>query len=400
MTTRISVTEPSRLLEASRALQAENQRRLQDRTEDGWMQRDATRLVKRGRGFADSLISRAAGQRDPWRGAVPEFERPEFYPVQVRGKRFQVAGAYWRISGGSVIVTTADGLASESFGAGIISAPKFTAAFPGGSYRIVLLFSQEFDSFYKAAVVTRDKIKIVNWPNTLKNLAQQKGIGSSGVVGNFRLLRSYGFGRLVNRQVQDNAYGYTPVMFSYFKNYDDEFLYGDLATNNSKALSYKYIREKYFPADAPQYMLTAGYQQPGVTEDTTENIYYFRSTPVLNAPAFNMSAFQAGTEQGLKLKKNLGLTAVLPVQTNNAIYNFFFLGPENNENYFFYDNAAWVLAAGINDPVPVAAWDWDRPLACLIELQRLGFTASDLMLTPEETAALAAADPAVVGFKF
>ncbi|MEY4075590.1 MAG: hypothetical protein RJA29_2947, partial [Pseudomonadota bacterium] len=48
----------------------------------------------------------------------------------------------------------------------------------------------------------------------------------------------------------------------------------------------------------------------------------------------------------------------------------------------------------------VAAWDWDRPLACWLELLRLGFTTADLMLSDDEVKALTEADPTTTAFKF
>lgn len=568
MTTRISVTEPSRLLEASKALQAANQRRLQDRTEDGWMQRDATRLVKRGLGLADSLISKAAGQRDPWRGAVPEFEKPEFFPVQLRGKRFQVAGAYWRWdkNARTLTVTTADRSASASAEVPAFNANTFDIdeagvvwyqAFPAGEDRMVLLFYMEgityqvnttetvtgpaytpndapvesetcwnggFNGFDQAVVdgevcrsfteATVSEVEAyIDWynegvgpgdnpirllqgpfqpgnpwtgifdhgpqgaiysrkftrtthrtysnlqlskelacfvvrkssahkiacPGELLRLVKQKyryaesiapdpevtvetygdyyiivefynpageqeslgvhyiftgelySLEESGqgyivqrpntnnyetdAATQLTLLRSYGYGKLLNRpNGQDSAWGWTPVAFSFLRNYDGEF-HGAGVTPNG--YDYDYIAGKYFPADAPFVMLEAEYN----TSQGQPAQYYYFVTP------------GPGPGKNLKAPTAFYVPPVLPRRAGGPIQQR--TVPVASQ----YDDSTrdiWRTGA----EVPVATWDWNRPLACLIELQRLGFTAGDLMLTPEETAALAAADPAVVGFKF
>ena len=132
-------------------------------------------------------------------------------------------------------------------------------------------------------------------------------------------------------------------------------------------------------------MLSHGYQPPGATEDQTDSYFYFRSPSDANASLINTATFRPGATLP---KPNRGPGKDVPAKTDDTFLEQ--IGSDLRA-------VSWWVS---QDPVPVAAWDWNRPLACLIELQRLGFTASDLMLTPEETAALAAADPAVVGFKF
>lgn len=70
----IRIRTPADVLEASRALQAANRARLDARNQDGTAQRSAVRVARNALRFAESQISRAAGGRDPWKGAVPEFE--------------------------------------------------------------------------------------------------------------------------------------------------------------------------------------------------------------------------------------------------------------------------------------------------------------------------------------
>jgi hypothetical protein len=70
----IRIRTPADVLEASRALQAANRAALDARNQDGTAQRSAARVARNALRFAESQISRAAGGRDPWKGAVPEFE--------------------------------------------------------------------------------------------------------------------------------------------------------------------------------------------------------------------------------------------------------------------------------------------------------------------------------------
>ena len=92
---RIEVRSPAEVAEVSLALQAANQQRLADRQADGWAERDASRLAERAQSLVDNPASRRAAN-DPWRGAVPEFEPVPEVRARLLGKRFEVAGAYWR----------------------------------------------------------------------------------------------------------------------------------------------------------------------------------------------------------------------------------------------------------------------------------------------------------------
>lgn len=525
MTTRVDIQVPASVLEASRALQAANRERLVERNEEGWTQRDATRLVRKGLEFSGSQISRAAGRRDPWRGAVPEFEPPRFTPVQVRGKRFEVAGAYWRwIDGGTVVVSTADGSASASFADPKISYPrryqpeiqeeeyalKWFFCLPGGGDRVVIIFGGEargatitditvddsdfivpmvdingqsipgggspstsldpvptlreqwttvadikFASVRKCAVVSKDTVQIIDWPEQLLEALQKKfafynpiqvsissslkkvlfGGGDEYIVPgtpninqtpiyNFPekryqyeadvhgawlfLLQSYGYGQLLDRKsltvdpaaefttfspsdgYQGRGWGWTPAAFSYIKNYDGEFhgnIVNPLVLN---AYNYAYVRNKYFPQDAPSFMLSSGYQPPGATEDLSENYFYFRAPSDSSAAITNTGAFLPGVTLP---KQNRGRNRAEPVARSGPF-------TESFSDLRYTGLVLWQGGEFFGESIPVMAWDWDRPLACLIELQRLGFTAGDLLLTLEETASLVAANPAETGFKF
>jgi len=226
------------------------------------------------------------------------------------------------------------------------------------------------------------------------------------------LLRAYGYGRLVDRNLravgyeQDPGWGWTPAFFSYLKNYEGEFHVQDddpsLDDFRADAANYKRIRERYFPADAPPFLLTSGFQSEEATAagiDTTADYWYFRAPGADTASSvttadFNLSAL---LELGIQLQRNGGAIKREPVSSNLATTGFSGLND--------LDLSQSVQDGGILNwidgrEVPVIAWDWGRPLACWLQLTQLGFTASDLMLSDEEAQALAAADPTTDGFKF
>jgi hypothetical protein len=188
------------------------------------------------------------------------------------------------------------------------------------------------------------------------------------------LLRSYGYGKLLNRpNGQDPAWGWTPAAFAFLKNYTGEF--HGTTQEQPRAYDYGYIAQQYFPRDSPAIMLEADYK----TDPTNVMFYHWFRAPLIGAnfktpTAFNVPPIQPRQASGPIQQR------VVPVASQ----------------YDDEDREIW--RDGIE--VPAVTWDWGRPLACILELQSLGFTAEDLMLTPEETAALAAADPAEVGFKF
>ena len=209
----------------------------------------------------------------------------------------------------------------------------------------------------------------------------------------YPLMRSYGYGHLVNRDQngQAQAWGSTPAVFSFIKNYRGEFHKEDgdrmMLTNG---MSYQYARDNYFPVDAPQYFLTAGVAMPQAEQDTTGSYYWFEAPPIDESVYFNdPMAFRndGTTTPGLVLRLNRQPYSKEVVQ--QAFTTTQEEMEKNRGNYF---------ATGLQ--IPVAAWDWDRPLACWIELSRFGFTPEDLMLSESEAQALAAADWDEVGFKF
>jgi hypothetical protein len=76
MATRIRVTAPSALLEASRALQAANRRRLEGRNREGHVIGRIQTAARREEVNPAATIWRSRPDLDPWRGAVPEYEDP------------------------------------------------------------------------------------------------------------------------------------------------------------------------------------------------------------------------------------------------------------------------------------------------------------------------------------
>lgn len=221
------------------------------------------------------------------------------------------------------------------------------------------------------------------------------------------LLLSYGYGKLTNRTThpdgpaQNPSWGWTPGVFSFIKNYDGEFHLkkpfsdpGDLPPTDpqdieaarEKSLSYEYIRAKYFPLDFPKVMLTSGYQVPGSPTDTTQRYYHFR-TPLTADGAVEGRYDNPTAFDNVSLRRNLGAYSQVPVTINPELEQL---------NGDLSDRNVW----SDGEEVPVLAWDWGRPVACILELLDLGYTAEDLLLSPQEQAALIAADPEVTGFKF
>ncbi len=238
--------------------------------------------------------------------------------------------------------------------------------------------------------------EVVFTPNDYQSptLLQFGSAGGGDIAGVFvwhPLMRSYGYGHLVNRgpDGQTPGWGWTPAVFSFLKNYTGEFHKEDGDTSMlTKALSYQHARDKYIPQDAPPYFLATDVQMPDTDADTTEIYYYFR------APDYTIP-LDYGDPRTFRTDDN----AIVPVT----------LRPNRGE--YTRDVIRSTLSATQKSiecstggwssfEIPVAAWDWDRPLACWIELTRLGFTPADLMLSESEVEALAEADPAEAAFKF
>jgi hypothetical protein len=204
------------------------------------------------------------------------------------------------------------------------------------------------------------------------------------------LMRSYGYGHLVNRDAdgQTPGWGWTPAVFSFLKNYAGEFHKEDGDTSMlTKALSYQHARDNYIPLDAPPYFLTADVTIPDAEGDTTKTYYYFR------APAYDIPLDYSNP---LTFRTEGNTIAPVTLRPNRGEYTTEVIRPlATSQRSIEISELAWT-----SYEIPVAAWDWDRPLACWIELIRLGFTPDDLMLSEEEQQALSEADPAEAGFKF
>jgi hypothetical protein len=206
------------------------------------------------------------------------------------------------------------------------------------------------------------------------------------------LMRSYGYGYLVNRDAagQTPGWGRTPAVFSFLKNYTGEFHKEDGDTSMlTKANSYQHARDNYIPQDAPPYFLTTNVAIPEAIVDTTKTYYYFRA-PAYDIPLDYSNPLTFRTEDNtivpIALRPNRGEYTREVFQSSL---------PETQKH--IESGGLWFVS---EYEIPVAAWDWNRPLACWLELLRLGFTAADLMLSDDEVKALTEADPTTTAFKF
>ena len=242
------------------------------------------------------------------------------------------------------------------------------------------------------------ELEIVMTPNSYEEptLLQFSTPGGPDIVGEwvfYPLMRSYGYGYLVNRGEggQTPGWGNTPAVFSFIKNYQGEFHKenGD-RTMLDNGMSYQYARDNYFPIDAPAYFLTADVAMPQAEQDTTHNYYYFPVPPIDGSVYANdpMAFRNDGTTAA-----SLVLRLNRQPYRNEVVRQTFATtqqGLDKTRVSYFLSNLE----------IPVAAWDWDRPLACWIELINLGFTPDDLMLSADEQKALYEADWALAAFKF
>lgn len=220
------------------------------------------------------------------------------------------------------------------------------------------------------------------------------------------LLRAYGYGRLVDRDLrtvgheQDPGWGWTPAVYSYLKNYEGEFHVDDddpsLAEFRTNAANYKHIRDRYFPDDAPPFLLTSGFQTEEATAegiDTTADYFYFRAPDATTASAILTADFTVTTlaESGNQLRRNGGVMKREPITSDLGTFGF--RDPLNDFNFSGPVQDGGIIYWGDRE-IPAIAWDWGRPLACWLQLLDLGFTASDLMLSDDEVKAAAAATAA------
>jgi hypothetical protein len=160
------------------------------------------------------------------------------------------------------------------------------------------------------------------------------------------LLRSYGYGFLVDRQDgQSEGWGWTPAVFAFLRKFDAP---SDLDTN------YQSVKNRYLGNDATRLALTLGYQQSNSQADTTSNYYYF------NIPTESSADFDDPVDfdsSALNLRRVTAGTRVNPIQSPDL--------EETQGVIYDEDN-------------PVKAWDWGKPNACIGELMALGFTAEQL----------------------
>jgi hypothetical protein len=227
---------------------------------------------------------------------------------------------------------------------------------------------------------------------TLLQFSTPGGPDIAGIYVWHPLMRSYGYGYLVNRDAagQTPGWGRTPAVFSFLKNYTGEFHKEDGDTSMlTKASSYQHARDNYIPQDAPPYFLTTNVAIPEATVDTTKTYYYFR------APAYDIPLDYSNP---LTFRTENSTIVPIALRPNRGEYTrevFQSSVPETQKH--IETGGLWFVS---EHEIPVAAWDWNRPLACWLELTRLGFTTDDLMLSDDEAKALAEADPATTAFKF
>jgi hypothetical protein len=242
------------------------------------------------------------------------------------------------------------------------------------------------------------ELEIVMTPNSYEEptLLQFSTPGGPDIVGEwvfYPLMRSYGYGHLVNRgeDGQTPGWGNTPAVFSFIKNYQGEFHKenGD-RTMLDNGMSYQYARDNYFPIDAPTYFLTADVAMPQAEQDTTHNYYYFPVPPIDGSVYAN---------DPMAFRNDGATTASLVLRLNRQPYRNEVVRQTfaTTQQELDKTRVSYFLS---NLEIPVAAWDWDRPLACWIELINLGFTPDDLMLSEDEQKALNEADRALAAFKF
>jgi len=429
---RVNIHTPAEVTEVSAALQAANQQLLADRQADRRAERDDLRLVR----HAQSLVANPASRRatlDPWRGAVPELEPMLRARSQLLGKRFKIAGGYYKyVTPSTLQVWNAGKTNSIDVKLSIPYGYK-EIVLPIGGGRLMLILADLTGSGY-VVTVSKTEIRVrSSVPSQLASIFRRFLSWQDGAFFDwfepalleffppddpdyppvfvwFPLLKSYGFGHLVNRDAngQNPGWGWTPIIFSYLRNYRGEFhkVNGDVSMIYN-AFDYKYIRDRYIPLDAPQYFITADVQISGANVDTGKTYFYFKP------PAFTPTTVISGGTLGpggyrLLPKGPAGFSTVGTPQ-DPAVILFPNRGEDTkevvalDESQEGDESAQWKdfwFQAPAKGLTPMVAWDWDRPLACWIELSRLGFTPEDLMLSESEAQALAAADWDEVGFKF
>ena len=314
----------------------------------------------------------------------------EGWPAQARsviGQKYKIA-----TGAGQVVSTGEPKYASTGLTQVVVFEIEYTN-------KPAVLLTYTYDVSNQTTGVLYDQsLEVVMTPNSYEEptLLQFSTPGGPDIVGEwvfYPLMRSYGYGYLVNRDEggQTPGWGNTPAVFSFIKNYRGEFHKenGD-RTMLDNGMSYQYARDNYFPIDAPAYFLTADVVMPQAEQDTTHNYYYFPAPPIDGSVYANdPMAFRndGATAASLVLRLNRQ-----PYRSEVVRQTFTGTQQELDKtrvNYFLSKLE-----------IPIAAWDWNRPIACWIELIRLGFAPEDLMLSPEEQQALSEVDFDEAGFKF
>jgi len=178
---------------------------------------------------------------------------------------------------------------------------------------------------------------------------------TEGVEPPTKLLRSYGYGFLVDRQgAQTPGWGWTPSVYAFLRKFEAP---ADDDTN------YQSIRNRYLGNAATSIALTLGHERPNSEASTASNYYYF------NIPTESSADFDDPVDfdsSALNLRRVTAGTRANPIQSPDL---------EETEGWQYdVDN-------------PVKAWDWNRPSACIGELMALGFTAEQLGYTGQTTPA-------------
>lgn len=183
----------------------------------------------------------------------------------------------------------------------------------------------------------------------------------------------------------------TPAIFAFLSRYSGEF--NGIDEEPAKALDYKYISENYFPNEKIKYMLSVGFRPKGAAEDATQDLFYFR--PLEDYSSFQVPPILPKRNQGAAEERvmrspplpGVGRRAFNPLWDWKIVRDMKIAGYRD-------DLIMKAASASVAGPIAINTWDWERPLSCILELIDLGFPPESLMLTSEESDALANATPA------
>jgi hypothetical protein len=210
---------------------------------------------------------------------------------------------------------------------------------PGGVADEWITESAAFAFSYSDYEIIQESTRQINYAYVVRS--------DSDDIGDL-LLRSYGYGYLVDNTVQTQGRGWTPSVYAFLR---------APSSNNASSSNYKTLRDTYLGSSAPRRALTLGYQSPSSGADTTNSFFHFQIPATADADAEN--ALPIFSSSNLRLSRVTAGTKDNPLPAE--------LSDESSQPPPI--------------PTPVAAWDWNRPSACIGELMALGFTAEQLGYT-------------------